>query len=92
MTLRRFLARLIGTRSICIDKIDFPMFQSDERLAALATRVYPSTQMLRKKYEGGAVECDLLTQTGRWAAENLHAKLFCPLIRCWAPCNGIPRP
>ena len=41
------------------------MFRRDEWLAALAIRVYPSTQMLRNKYEGGAVECDLSTQAGR---------------------------
>ena len=52
------------------------MLQRDERLAALALRVYRSTQMLRDKYEGGAVESDLLTQTGRWAAENFMANYY----------------
>ena len=52
------------------------MFQLDERLATLATRVYPSTQTLRIKYEGDAVECNLLTPTGRRAAENSMANYF----------------
>ena len=76
MPLRGFFGLFDRARSTCIDKIDFPMFRRDERLAALAMRVYPSTQMLRRKYEGGAVECGLLAQTGRWAAENLMANYF----------------
>ena len=52
------------------------MFRIDERLATLAIRVYPSTQMLRKKYEGGAVERDLSTQTERPAAEKLMTNYF----------------
>ena len=45
-------------------------------LAAPATRVYPGAYTLRVKYEGGAVEFDLLTQTGRPAVKNFTANYF----------------
>ena len=63
-------------RPTYLAKTNFLMLQRDERLAALTTRFDSNTQTLSIEHDGGAVESDLSTQTGRRAAEEFMADYF----------------
>jgi len=54
-------------------KTNFLMLQRDERLAALASRLDPKTQVLTIEHEAGVFEGDLSTAEGRQAAEDFFA-------------------
>ena len=63
-------------RPRCLAKTNYLMPQVDQRLAALAKRFNSKTQTVPINHDGGAVESDRPTQTGRRRAEDFMANYF----------------